>query len=99
MSQLAERHHAINLSQGFPDFDCDPALQALVTKYMKAGFNQYPPMAGVPQLREAIADKVQSLYGAVYDPEHEITVTPGATYALFTAIATLIRPRDEVIVF
>lgn len=99
MSRLAAEHNAINLSQGFPDFDCDPALQHLVTQYMKAGCNQYPPMAGIPQLREAIADKVRALYGASYDPEHEITVTPGATYGLFTAIATLIRPGDEVIVF
>jgi methionine aminotransferase len=99
MSRLATEHNAINLSQGFPDFDCAPELQALVTKYMKAGMNQYPPMAGIPQLREAIAEKVRALYGASYDPEHEITVTPGATYGLFTAIATLIRPGDEVIVF
>ncbi len=99
MSRLAAEHNAINLSQGFPDFDCDPALQHLVTQYMKAGCNQYPPMAGIPQLREAIADKVRALYGTSYDPEHEITVTPGATYGLFTAIATLIRPGDEVIVF
>src|SRR5690349_9914565 len=99
MSRLAQEHNAINLSQGFPDFDCDPALQDLVTKYMRAGYNQYPAMAGVPQLREAIAAKVQTLYGAAYDPEHEITVTPGATYAIFTAIATLVRPGDEVIVF
>jgi len=99
MSRLAQEHNAINLSQGFPDFDCDPALQSLVTKYMKAGLNQYPPMAGIPRLREAIAGKVRALYGASYDPEHEITVTPGATYAIFTAIATLVRPGDEVIVF
>ncbi len=99
MSRLAAEHNAINLSQGFPDFDCAPELQNLVTKYMKAGLNQYPPMAGVVPLREAIAEKVQTLYGATYDPEHEITVTPGATYGIFTAIAALIRPSDEVIVF
>ena len=99
MSRLAAEHNAINLSQGFPDFDCAPELQQLVTKYMKAGLNQYPPMAGIPQLREAIAGKVRALYGTSYDPEHEITVTPGATYGLFTAIATLIHPGDEVIVF
>ncbi len=99
MSRLAAEHNAINLSQGFPDFDCAPELQQLVAKYMKAGCNQYPPMAGIPQLREAVAEKVHSLYGTSYDPEHEITVTPGATYGLFTAIATLIRPGDEVIVF
>ncbi|HTP96788.1 MAG TPA: pyridoxal phosphate-dependent aminotransferase [Burkholderiales bacterium] len=99
MSRLAQECNAINLSQGFPDFDCDPALQDRVTHYMKAGYNQYPPMAGVVPLREAIAEKVQALYGARYDPEHEITVTPGGTYAIFTAVATVIRPGDEVIVF
>src|SRR5712691_1431819 len=99
MSRLALEHAAINLSQGFPDFDCAPELQELVPKYMKAGLNQYPPMAGIVGLREAIAGKVQSLYGARYDPEHEITVTPGGTYAIFTAVATVIRPGDEVIVF
>ncbi len=99
MSRLAQEHNAINLSQGFPDFDCDPALQELVTLAMKAGRNQYPPMAGIAELRTAIAQKVRALYGASYDPEHEITVTPGATYAIFTAIATLVRPGDEVIVF
>ncbi len=99
MSRLAQEHNAINLSQGFPDYDCDPALQDCVTRYMKAGHNQYPPMAGIPQLREAISAKVHALYGASYDPEHEITVTPGATYVIFTAIAAMIRPGDEVIVF
>lgn len=99
MSRLAQENNAINLSQGFPDFDCAPQLQDLVTKYMKAGFNQYPPMAGVMALRERIADKVSALYGVSYDPECEITITPGATYGIFTAITTLIRPGDEVILF
>lgn len=99
MSRLAQEHNAINLSQGFPDFDCAPQLQDLVTKYMKAGFNQYAPMAGVMALRERIAGKVSALYGASYDPEHEITITPGATYGIFNAMATLIRPGDEVILF
>ena len=99
MSRLAQEHNAINLSQGFPDFDCDPALKDLVSLHMREGRNQYAPMAGVPQLREAIAAKVRALYGASYDPEHEITVTPGATYAIFNALATLVRPGDEVIVF
>jgi methionine aminotransferase len=99
MSRLAAEHDAINLSQGFPDFDCAPELRALVTKYINAGLNQYPPMAGIPGLREAIAEKVESLYGATYDPEHEVTVTPGATYAIYTAIAAMIRPGDEVILF
>ncbi|HEV7390814.1 MAG TPA: aminotransferase class I/II-fold pyridoxal phosphate-dependent enzyme, partial [Burkholderiales bacterium] len=97
MSRLAAEHDAINLSQGFPDFDCAPELRELVTKYLGAGLNQYPPMAGVPVLREAIAEKVEALYGAPYDPEHEITVTPGATYAIFTAVAAMVRPGDEVI--
>ena len=99
MSRLAQEHNAINLSQGFPDFDCAKELLALVTKYFNAGLNQYPPMAGVMQLRERIAEKVEALYGAKYDPEHEVTVTPGATYGIFTAIATMVRPGDEVILF
>ena len=99
MSRLAAEHHAINLSQGFPDFDCAPELRALLAKYVNSGLNQYPPMAGVAPLREAIAEKVTELYGAAYDPEHEITVVPGATYAIFTAVTALIRPGDEVILF
>jgi len=99
MSRLAAEHNAINLSQGFPDFDCAPELRALFTKYVNAGVNQYPPMAGIMPLREAITDKVQALYGATYDPEHEVTVVPGATYGIFTAIATLVRPGDEVLLF
>ena len=80
MSQLAQEHNAINLSQGFPDFDCAKALRDLVTKYINAGLNQYPPMAGVMRLRERISEKAESLYGAKYDPVHEVTVTPGATF-------------------
>ena len=99
MSRLAAEHNAINLSQGFPDFDCAPELRALLTKYLNAGLNQYPPMAGIPALREAVAEKARALYEAQYDPEHEITIVPGATYGIFTAIATLIRPGDEVILF
>ena len=99
MSRLAAETGAINLSQGFPDFDCAPELRALLTKYLNSGLNQYPPMAGIPSLREAIAEKVQSLYGATYDPEHEITVVPGATYGIFTAVAAMVRPGDEVILF
>jgi methionine aminotransferase len=99
MSRLAQEHNAINLSQGFPDFDCSKALRDLVTKYFNAGLNQYPPMAGVMRLRERIAEKVEALYGTKYDPEHEVTVTPGATYGIFTAVATLVRPGDEVILF
>jgi methionine transaminase len=99
MSRLAQEHGAINLSQGFPDFDCAPELRALVTKYINAGLNQYPPMAGVPGLRVAVAEKVERLYGAAYDPEHEVTIVPGATYGIYTAMAALVRPGDEVILF
>ncbi|HET9404224.1 MAG TPA: methionine aminotransferase [Burkholderiales bacterium] len=99
MSQLAQEHDAINLSQGFPDFDCAKELRDLVTKYVNAGLNQYAPMAGIPRLRERVAEKAESLYGAKYDPEHEVTITPGATYAIFTALATMVRPGDEVILF
>src|SRR5690242_21791157 len=74
MSRLAAEHNAINLSQGFPDFDCAPELRALVTKYFDAGLNQYPPMAGIPALREAVAEKIEGLYGMRYDVEHEVTV-------------------------
>jgi methionine aminotransferase len=99
MSRLAQEHGAINLSQGFPDFDCAKELRDLVTKYINAGLNQYPPSTGIPRLRERIAEKAESLYGAKYDPEHEVTVVPGATYGIFTAIAALVRPGDEVIMF
>ena len=99
MSRLAAEHNAINLSQGFPDFDCAPELRALVTKYIGSGLNQYPPMAGVPVLREAVAEKVEALYGMRYDVEDEVTVVPGATYGIYTAMAALVRPGDEVILF
>ena len=99
MSALAQEHGAINLSQGFPDFDCPAVLQELIFKHVRAGRNQYAPMTGVPQLREAIAAKVESLYGQRYDPGDEITVTAGATQAIYTAVAALVRPGDEVIVF
>ncbi len=99
MSRLALEHNAINLSQGFPDFDCTKELRDLFTRAVNSGLNQYPPMAGVPVLRERIADKMQRLYAMEYDPEHEITVVPGATYGIFTAVATFIRPGDEVILF
>jgi methionine aminotransferase len=99
MSRLANEHGAINLSQGFPDFSPPPYLLERVTHHMQSGANQYPPMAGVVPLREAIAEKVERLYGAKYDVESEITVTAGATQALFTTIAACVRPGDEVIVF
>ena len=99
MSGLAAEHKAINLSQGFPDFDCSDELKKLVSKYMKAGFNQYAPMPGTMALREAIAEKTEKIYSAVYHPETEITVTAGATQAIFTAISAFVREGDEVIVF
>ncbi len=99
MSRLAAEHNAINLSQGFPDFDCSAELRSLLAKYVNAGLNQYPPMAGIAPLREAIAEKIGTLYGTAYDPEHEITVTPGATYGIYTAMAALVRPGDEVVLF
>ncbi|MFC1826146.1 methionine aminotransferase [Thermodesulfobacteriota bacterium] len=98
MSNLANEHSAINLSQGFPDFDVDPKLLDLVDKYMRAGYNQYAPMQGVPALRASIAEKTQQLYEAVYDPATEITVTSGATEALFAAITAVVQTGDEVIV-
>jgi methionine aminotransferase len=98
MSALAQQHGAVNLGQGFPDFDCDPALLAAVTKAMHAGLNQYPPMAGVPLLREAVAAKIEAMYGHRYDPGSEITITAGATQAIITAILAIVHPGDEVIV-
>lgn len=99
MSALANELGAINLSQGFPDYDCSPELIELVNKAMKAGHNQYAPMAGVMALREGIAEKTEKLYGAVYNPETEITITAGGTQAIFTAISAVIHPNDEVIIF
>ncbi|WP_374681752.1 pyridoxal phosphate-dependent aminotransferase [Accumulibacter sp.] len=99
MSKLAADCGAINLSQGFPDFQAEAALFDATLQAMRAGHNQYPPMAGVAELRTAIADKVAALYGADCDAEDEITVTAGATQAIFTAIAAFVRGGDEVIVF
>jgi len=99
MTLLSNEHRAINLSQGFPDFDADPELIELAAHYMRRGFNQYAPMQGVPVLREKIATKVRESYNAAYDPESEITVTGGATEGLFAAISAFINPGDEVIIF
>lgn len=99
MSALAAEHGAINLSQGFPDFECDPALSALVSRHMNEGRNQYAPMQGVASLRRAIAAKYLTLYGASYDADTEVTVTSGATEALFDAVMAYVQPGDEVIVF
>jgi len=98
MSALATQHGAVNLGQGFPDFDCDPALVEAVDAAMRAGLNQYPPMAGVPLLREHIAAKIEALYGHRYDPATEITVTAGATQAILTAVLAFVGPGDEVVV-
>lgn len=98
MSALAAEKGAVNLGQGFPDFDCHPRLVAAVTRAMQQGLNQYPPMAGVPVLRDAIATKLQAIYGHNYSAATEITVTAGATQAIFTAILAIVHPGDEVIV-
>jgi methionine aminotransferase len=99
MSALAAEVGAINLSQGFPDYDCSPELIELVNKAMKDGHNQYAPMAGVKALRDQVAYKTEKLYGAKYDPDTEITITAGGTQAIFTAITAVINPNDEVIIF
>jgi len=98
MSALAASHGAVNLGQGFPDFECDPKLLDAVNAAMRAGHNQYPPMTGVPALREAVAAKIESLYGRRYDPGSEITITAGATQAILTAVLAVVHPGDEVIV-
>ncbi|MDT8997972.1 pyridoxal phosphate-dependent aminotransferase [Paucibacter sp. APW11] len=98
MSALAQQHGAVNLGQGFPDFDCDPALIAAVHQAMLAGMNQYPLMPGVPALREAVAAKIETLHGRHYDAGSEITITAGATQAIFTALLAIVHPGDEVIV-
>ncbi|MDQ7051777.1 MAG: pyridoxal phosphate-dependent aminotransferase [candidate division KSB1 bacterium] len=99
MTRLANEHGAINLSQGFPDFDCDPELIDHVHHYMRKGMNQYAPMQGILPLRERLVEKIATLYGATYDPDTEICITSGATEALFEAITAVVHPGDEVIVF
>ncbi|MFZ9638937.1 MAG: pyridoxal phosphate-dependent aminotransferase [Hylemonella sp.] len=98
MSALASEKGAVNLGQGFPDFDCDPRLVDAVSKAMHGGLNQYPSMLGVAELRQAVSDKVSSLYGHRYDPVSEITITAGATQAILTIILAIVNPGDEVIV-
>ncbi len=98
MSALASETGAVNLGQGFPDFDCDPALLDHVNHAMREGLNQYPPMTGVPQLRNGVADKLAALYGRRYDANTEITITAGATQAILTAVLCCVSPGDEVIV-
>jgi methionine aminotransferase len=99
MSALANELGAVNLSQGFPDYDTPPELIELVNQAMKNGHNQYAPMAGVMTLREEISHKTEKLYGAIYDPDTEITITAGGTQAIYTAITAMIHPNDEVIIF
>jgi len=99
MSQLAAQHNAINLSQGFPDYDCDPKLIDLVADAMKSGHNQYAPMTGLPALRELVANKVNLQYGSNYHPDTEITITAGGTEGIFTTLAAFIQAGDEVIIF
>jgi methionine aminotransferase len=99
MSALAAETGAINLSQGFPDYDCSPELIGMVNKAMQQGHNQYAPMAGLMSLREQISQKVDNLYGTYYHPDTEVTVTAGGTQAVFTAISAVIHPNDEVIIF
>ncbi len=98
MSAMALEYGAVNLGQGFPDFDCDPALVDHVAQAMREGLNQYPPMAGVPLLRQRTADKIAQLYGHRYEAETEITVTAGATQAVLTAVLCAVQPGDEVVV-
>ena len=98
MSALAAERGAVNLGQGFPDFEGDPALVDAVAQAMRDGFNQYPPMPGVPALRDAVAAKIAALYGKRYDPATEITITAGATQAIITALLAVVGPGDEVIV-
>jgi len=99
MSQLAAEHNALNLSQGFPDFPVSEELISLINQNMKPGFNQYAPMQGFIGLREEIANKTYNMYGRVYDPETEVTVTAGGTQAIYTAITAFLREGDEAIVF
>lgn len=98
MSALAAQHGAINLGQGFPDFDGDPLLIAAITRAMQAGNNQYPLMAGVMRLREAVVAKIAAVHGRAYCPDTEITITAGATQAILTAVLSVVHPGDEVIV-
>ncbi|MGH6624065.1 MAG: methionine aminotransferase [Burkholderiaceae bacterium] len=98
MSQLAVRHSAVNLGQGFPDFDCDPRLQQLMDDAVRSGQNQYAPMIGVASLREIIARKNASLYGHATNPDTEVTITAGATQAIMAAVLALVHPGDEVII-
>src|SRR5258708_38185101 len=98
MSALAQQHGAVTLGQGFRDFACAPRLIEAVERALRAGLNQYPPMTGVAALREVVAAKIERLYGHLYDPGLEVTITAGATQAIFTALLAVVHPGDEVIV-
>src|ERR1700753_3426725 len=99
MSSLAAELGAVNLGQGFPDFPMSPELVSLVDEAMRDGFNQYAHMNGLASLREVLAAKIEGLYGTVVNPDTQITITPGGTYAIYTALTTMLQPGDEVIVF
>ncbi len=99
MSSLATQYNAVNLGQGFPDYPMSEVLIEYVHEAMQSGFNQYVHMNGLHLLREALAEKIQFLYSTVVDPETQITITPGGTYAIYTALTTVLQPGDEVIVF
>lgn len=98
MSKMAHEHEAVNLAQGFPGFESDPKLQKLVTKAMREGYNQYAPMPGILSLRRKITDKINTLYASDYNPETDVTVTAGATQAIYTIVSTFVKPDDEVII-
>ncbi len=99
MSKMAVEHNALNLSQGFPDFNCSDELLTLINDFQKKGFNQYAPMPGVPVLRNIISNTIKKVYGRIYNPETEITITSGATQAIYTAVGCIIDKGDEAIVF
>ncbi|MEM7162045.1 MAG: methionine aminotransferase [Bacteroidota bacterium] len=99
MSALAAECNALDLSQGFPDYDCDDELKKLVSHFIKKGHNQYAPMAGLLELRQALSSKIEHIYSRNYNPESEITITAGATQAIYTALGAIVRPKDEVIIF
>src|SRR6185295_953144 len=99
MSALATEYNAVNLGQGFPDYEMSDELISLVNEAMKKGFNQYVPMQGYMPLREALSEKIQFLYTTKTNPDTQITITPGGTYAIYTALTTVLQPGDEVIIF
>src|SRR5690554_4598379 len=99
MSRMANDFNALNLSQGFPDFNCSEELLSLVNYYQQNGYNQYAPMPGIPNLRKVISETIKKVYGRTYNPETEITITSGATQAIYTAVSCVIKAGDEAIIF